>query len=154
MKKTIELNDEKSMTFKSSAATNILFKRAFHEDILVKLTAYTKNLKELRKMQSQIAELKEDESKSQEQILETINTLTSSEAFTSSTTFMNETLPKLAYVMFVEANESQETIFNKLNEDSYLAWLLTIDQDELLAITGQIMEVWQMGAKNTSKPKN
>lgn len=154
MKKTINLNDEKSMTFKSSAATNILFKRAFHEDILVKLAAYTKNLKELRKMQSQIAELKEDESKSQEQILETINTLTSSEAFTSSTTFMNETLPKLAYVMFVEANESQETIFNKLNEESYLAWLLTIDQDELLAITGQIMEVWQMGAKNTSKPKN
>ena len=154
MKKTINLNEEKSMTFKSSAATNILFKRAFHEDILVKLAAYTKNLKELRKMQSQIAELKNDESKTQEQILETINDLTSSEAFTSSTTFMNETLPKLAYVMFVEANESQETIFNKLNEESYLAWLLTIDQDELLAITGQIMEVWQMGAKNTSKPKN
>lgn len=154
MNKTIELNEETKMTFKSSAATNILYKRTFHEDILVKIAAYTKNLKELKKMQEQIASLKTDGTVTQEQMIETVNNLTSSEVFTSSTTFMNETLPKLAYVMYVEANESQETIFSKLNENSYLAWLMSIDQDDLLAITGEIMEIWQKGARNTSKPKN
>ena len=59
MKKTIKLN-EKEMALKSSAATNILYKKAFHEDILVKLTAYTKNLKELKNMQAKVSELKED----------------------------------------------------------------------------------------------
>ena len=153
MKQTINLNG-KELAFKSSAATNILFKRAFHEDVLVKIAAYTKNLKELKNMQKTVADLKTDGSKTEEQILEAINNLTSSDVFVTSTEFMNETLPKLAYVMYVEANESQQTIFSKLNEDSYLAWLLTIDQDDLLAITGEIMGIWQKGARNTSKPKN
>lgn len=153
MRKTIELNG-KSMDFKASAATNILFKRAFHEDILVKISAYTKNLKELKKMQAQVADLKADGTKTQEEILEAINGLMQSDVFTSSTDFMNETLPKLAFIMNVEANESQESIFSKLNEESYLAWLMTIEQNDLLRITGQIMEIWQSGARNTSKPKN
>lgn len=153
MKKTIRLN-QTEMTFKSSAATNILYKRAFGEDILVKLTAYTKNLKELKNMQARVAEIKEDKSKTQEEILAEMQTMMNSEAFISSQTFASETLPKLAYIMWLEANEEQRAIFSKLNEESYLSWLMEIDQDELLTVTGQVMEIWQAGARTTSKPKN
>ena len=153
MKKTIKLN-ETEMTFKSSAATNILYKKAFGDDILVKLTSYTKNLKELKNMQARIAELRADSSKTQEEILAEMQNMMNSEAFIVSQTFANETLPKLAYIMWLEANESQREIFNKLNEESYLAWLMEINQDDLLAVTGQVMEIWQAGARTTSKPKN
>ena len=152
MKKTITLN-EKEMTFKSSAATNILYKKAFHEDILVKLTAYTKNLKELKNMQAKIAEMKE-ENKSAEEKLAVMNEMMQSDAFITSQSFTSNELPKLAYIMYIEANETQNTIFNKLNEESYMSWLMEIDQDELLTVTGEVMNIWQAGAKTHSKPKN
>lgn len=153
MKKTIKLN-EKEMTFKSSAATNILYKKTFGEDILVKLTAYTKNLKELKNMQAKIAELKDDAEKTSEEKLAVMNEIMNSEAFLTSQSFSSNELPKLAYIMYIEANETQATIFDKLNESSYLAWLMEIDQDELLAVTGEVMDIWQAGAKTHSKPKN
>ena len=49
MERKIKVGENEVM-FKSSAATNILYKKAFGEDILVKLTEYTKNLKELKKI--------------------------------------------------------------------------------------------------------
>lgn len=152
MKKTIKLN-EKEMTFKSSAATNILYKKAFHEDILIKLTAYTKNLKELKNMQAKIAEMKE-ENKSAEEKLAVMNEMMQSDAFITSQSFTSNELPKLAYIMYIEANETQNTIFDKLNEESYMSWLMEIDQDELLTVTGEVMNIWQAGAKTHSKPKN
>ena len=153
MKKEIKLTD-KTITLKASAATNILYKRAFKEDILVKMAAYTKNIKELKAMQEKIAAFKADESMSQEKTLEAINEMMASDVYTTSTNFMDETLPKLAFIMFLEANEGIETIFNKLNEESYLIWLMDIDQNDLISVTGQFMEIWQSGSRTTSKPKN
>ena len=153
MEKVITVND-KEMKFKSSAATNILYKKAFHDDILVKLTSYTKNLKELKSMQAKIAELKDDKTKSQEEILNEMNTLMNSDIFISSQAFTSETLPRLAYIMWLEANVKIDDIFHKLNEEQYLVWLMTIDQDELLTVTGDVMTLWQAGAKQHSKPKN
>ena len=77
-----------------------------------------------------------------------------SDVFISSQEFMNDTLPKLAYIMWLEANVKIDDIFHKLNEDQFLIWLMGIDQDELLTVTGDIMELWQAGAKQHSKPKN
>lgn len=154
MKKEIDVNG-KTLTFKASAATNILFKRAFKEDILIKMSEYTKNIKDLKKMQARIAELKlEKENLSNPEVIEELNKLMNSEVYVSSAKFMNETLPKLAFVMFAEANYEIPAIFAKLNDESYLEWLLTIDQADLLDVTGQIMEIWQIGARTTSKPKN
>lgn len=153
MEKVITVND-KEMKFKSSAATNILYKKAFHDDILVKLTSYTKNLKELKSMQAKIAELKDDKTKSQEEILNEMNALMNSDIFISSQAFTSETLPRLAYIMWLEANVKIDDIFHKLNEEQYLVWLMTIDQDELLIVTGDVMTLWQAGAKQHSKPKN
>lgn len=153
MIKTIELN-EKEMKFKSSAATNILYKKAFGEDILVKLTAYTKNLKELKNMQARMAELREDKERPQSEILEEMNSIMQSDAFVTSSQFSSETLPKLAYIMYIEANLKIEDIFHKLNEEAYLTWLMEIDQDELLKVTGDVIDIWQAGARTHSKLKN
>lgn len=153
MEKVIKVN-EKELRFKSSAATNILYKKAFQDDVLVKLTSYTKNLKELKSMQAKITELRKDETKQQEEILSEMNALMTSDIYVSSQAFMSDTLPRLAYIMWLEANTKIEDIFHKLNEEQYLVWLMGIDQDELLAVTGEVMELWQAGAKQHSKPKN
>ncbi len=153
MEKVIKVN-EKELRFKSSAATNILYKKAFQDDVLVKLTSYTKNLKELKSMQAKITELRKDETKQQEEILSEMNALMTSDIYVSSQAFMSDTLPRLAYIMWLEANTKIEDIFHKLNEEQYLIWLMGIDQDELLAVTGEVMELWQAGAKQHSKPKN
>lgn len=152
MEKTILLGD-KEMKFKSSAATNILFKRTFHEDVLLLLTDYSKNLKELKKIQAKVDELRADETRPKEEVLAEMNEYLNAPALKASREFQSETLPKLAFIMWLEANES-ENLFSKLNEEQYLFWLLTIDQDELGGITGEIMEIWQSGAKTHSKPKN
>ena len=153
MEKRLTLN-ETEMAFKSSAATNILYKKAFGEDILAKLTSYTKNLRDLKDMQAKLASLKDDTSKTTEEKVAIMNEITSSEAFTFTNKFSSETLPKLAYIMYIEANEKIENIFKKLNEESYLVWLMGINQDELLSITKEIMELWQAGSKTHSTPKN
>lgn len=153
MERKISVGD-KEMSFKASAATNILYKKAFHDDILVKLTSYSKNLKELQKIQETFKELKEDTSKSDEERLAVMTELMNSEVVTSSQTFSSETLPKLAYIMYLEANEKVGEVFKKLNEESYMAWLMEIDQDELVEVTGRVMDIWQSGARQHSKPKN
>lgn len=153
MEKTIKVG-EREMAFKSSAATNILYKRAFGEDILVKLQSYVKNLKEMKKLKAEIDALRESGNKTEEEVLKELNTIMQSECYVETQTFASESLPKLAFIMYLEANEKIGTIFTKLNEENYLAWLLTIDQDELVTVTGEVMDIWQAGAKTHSKPKN
>ena len=153
MEKTITIG-EREFKFKSSAATNILYKRAFKEDILVKLSEYAKSIKELNKLKASVDALKNAEGKTEEEILAELNALMNSDAYVKTQNFSSDTLPKLAYIMFLEANENIKTIFTKLNEDNYLEWLMTVDQDELLTVTGEVMDIWQAGTKSHSKPKN
>ena len=153
MEKTIKIGD-KELTFKSSAATNILYKRAFKEDILVKLSTYTRNLKEMQNMKKTVDDLKASTDKTEEEVLQELNKILASDVFFSTQTFASETLPKLAFIMYLEANEKIGTLFTKLNEDNYLAWLMTIDQDELLTVTGEVMDIWQAGARTHSNQKN
>ena len=153
MEKTIILGN-KNIRLRSSAVTNIWYKRAFGEDLLVQLTAYAKNYKELQSLQTKISELKEDNTKTKEEILQEMNTLMQSEAFVSSNSFKDTTLPQMAYIMYLEANEPKETVFHKLNRDDFELWLSSMDQDELFALSGEVMDLWQSGAKTHSKPKN
>lgn len=153
MEKKITVN-EKEMLFKSSAATNILYKKAFGEDILIKLTNYTKNLKDLKDMQTKFDLIKSDAGKTTKEKVSILNDIISSEAFVNTQKFSSETLPRLAFIMWLEANTKVEDIFKKLNEEAYLVWLMDISQDDLLSVTGEVMELWQAGAKTHSKPKN
>ena len=153
MEKTITIG-EREFKFKSSAATNILYKRAFKDDILVKLSEYAKSIKELNKLKASVDALKNADGKTEEEILAELNALMNSDAYVKTQDFSSDTLPKLAYIMFLEANENIKTIFTKLNEDNDLEWLMTVDQDELLTVTGEVMDIWQAGTKSHSKPKN
>lgn len=153
MEKTININ-EKEFKFKSSAATNILYKKLFRQDILIQISDYAKNSKELVNIQERIKAIRSDESKTQEEILSEINSCMNSEAFKATNEFSYDTLPKLAYIMYLEANETQETIFKKLTEEQYLFWLMSIDQDELISITGEVIALWKSGAKVSSIQKN
>lgn len=153
MEKTILLG-EKEMKLKSSAATNILYKRVFHEDILVKLTEYSHNIKEMQRLQEKVEALKADKDRPKEQILAEMTEILNSDTFTQSSKFQDETLPRLAFIMYVEANVTVDKLMSKLNEEQYLFWLMTIDRDELLGVVGQVMDIWQAGAQTHSKPKN
>lgn len=153
MEKTITIG-EREFKFKSSAATNILYKRAFKDDIIIRLTEYTKYSKELIGLKAELGKLKNTEGKTEEEINIELTALMNSDAFVKTQEFSSDTLPKLAYIMFLEANENIKTIFTKLNEDNYLEWLMTVDQDELLTVTGEVMDIWQAGTKTHSKPKN
>lgn len=153
MEKTIKIG-EKELAFKSSAATNILYKKAFKEDIVVKLSSYVKNLKEMEKMKETVDAFKADTTKTEEEVLAELNKVLTSDVFISTQTFASETLPKLAYIMWLEANEKIGSIFSKLNDEGYLSWLMTIDSDELLTVTKDVMDIWQAGAKTHSTPKN
>ena len=153
MEKTIVLG-EKQIKLKSSAATNILYKRVFHEDILVKLTEYSHNIKEMQRLQEKVEALKADKDRPKEQILAEMTEILNSDTFTQSSKFQDETLPRLAFIMYVEANVPVDKLITKLTEEQYLFWLMTIDRDELLGVVGQVMDIWQAGAQTHSKPKN
>ena len=153
MEKTIVL-DNKQIKLRSSAVTNIWYKRAFGEDLLVQLTAYAKNFKELKALQDKITKLKDDNTKSKEEVLSEMNDLMTSNAFVTSNQFKDSTLPQMAYIMYLEANEPRETVFHKLNRDEFELWLSSMDQDELFSLSGEVMELWQSGAKTHSKIKN
>lgn len=153
MEKTIVL-DNKQIKLRSSAVTNIWYKRAFGEDLLVQLTAYAKNFKELKALQDKITKLKDDNTKSKEEVLSEMNDLMTSNAFVTSNRFKDSTLPQMAYIMYLEANEPRETVFHKLNRDEFELWLSSMDQDELFSLSGEVMELWQSGAKTHSKIKN
>lgn len=153
MEKIIMING-KETRIKVSAATNILYKRVFKEDILLQLSAYSKNLMELKEIQAKMNRIQADTTKTKEEIASEMTDLVSSDVFDEINSFSSDVLPKLAYIMYLEANETEITIFRKLNEECYLIWLLGIDQNELLNITKEVMELWQTGAVNTSKQKN
>lgn len=153
MDRTIQMG-EKEVKFKSSAATNLLYKRVFGDDILLKLAEYSKNIKEMQKANAEVKAMQADESKSKTEILEAMNNYLNSDVFVKANEFQRDTLPQLAFIMWLEANEPAEKIFSKLNQEQYLFWLMTIDQDELLDATSQVIDIWQSGAKNHSKPKN
>ena len=140
MEKTIVLG-EKQIKLKSSAATNILYKRVFHEDILLKLGEYSHNIKEMERLQKKVEELRADKEKPKEQVLSEMTEILNADAFTQSSKFQDETLPRLAFIMYVEANVPVDK-------------LMTIDRDEILGVVGQVMDIWQAGAQTHSKPKN
>lgn len=152
MIKTITLG-EKEVKLKSSAATNILYKKAFGDDILTNLSRYAKSTKKLQKMQADLNAMREDTTKTPEEILEVSTAILDSEEYKVADTFRNETMPRLSFIMWLEANES-EHLFQKLNEEQYLFWLMTVDQDELIDLVGEVMDIWQAGARTHSKPKN
>ena len=118
MRKIINFGDEE-MEFQCSAATPILYKMMFGEDLLVAL--------------SKPAKQKEKEEQA---------------------TLMNEIIQNLAYIMYVEANYKGKEIFSKLSEELFICWLIEFDPNDLTMHGKEFIELYNKGARTSSKSKN
>lgn len=144
---------EVAVKFKASAATNILYKRAFREDITVQLTEYAQKANELKKLQAEIASTRSADLTDEEK-LEKIQELMKNKAVVDASAFGTETLPKLAYIMYLEGNVTVDKIFGQLTEEAYLTWLMDHDMSEIADNLHDFLDIWTKGAKTTSKAKN
>lgn len=150
---------EKEIRFKASAATPILFKRAFKQDLTQELAGYAKQYKEAKKLQEIIRSSVNDpedgfETRSEEEIEKVLLAVTQSPEYIEMSAQAADLLPKLAYIMYLEANVEQKAIFSKLSEDEYIFWLSQYDQTDLQPHFGDFMRMWNGNSKTTSKPKN
>lgn len=151
---------EKEVRFKASAATPILFKRAFKQDLTQELAGYAKQYKEAKKLQDIIrsSAATDAEDGSEEEIAaakeKILIAVTQSPEFIEMSAQAADLFPKLAYIMFLEANVEQKTIFPKLSEEEYICWLSQYDQADLQPHFTEFMRMWNGNSKTTSKPKN
>lgn len=147
MSKTIIIGD-REIEFKASAATPILYKRAFKQDLTQELASYAKNYKEAKRLQDK---LNDEALESPEERLAAV---TSSPEFMTMTASASELFPKLAYIMYLEANEEQRNIFGKLSEEHFIMWLSGFEPQDLQSHYSEFMQIWNGNMKSTSKQKN
>lgn len=160
MREIIKIGD-KEIEFKASAATPILFKRAFKQDLTQELAGYAKQYKEAKKLQEMIKTAKpedENETRTPEEIAEAQEKIylavTQSPEFLEMSSKAADLMPKLAYIMYLEANIEQRAIFGKLSEEDFIFWLSEFDQAELQAHFTTFMRMWNGNSQTISKPKN
>ena len=149
MIKTILLGETEEK-FKASAATSILYKRLFKEDILEILSNYSKKTKEIRELQEELAKVKElpDSEEKEAQLADVTSKLL------PLNSFVNDFFTRFAYITWLEANVSVSEIFKKLTEEEFFAWLLAHESKDFTSISGELIKLWTENTKATVKPKN
>lgn len=110
---------EKEVEFKASAATPIIYKKIFNNDLLVELSQATK-----------LDDKTEQGSK------------------------MSDIVHGLAYVMYCEANLQSTVLFTKLNYQSYIEWLMTIEPSTITDKSADFIKLYQANQKNNNHAKN
>lgn len=153
MEKLITLGG-KEVKLRSSAATTILYKNTFHEDFLVKFSAYANTVKDMKDLYERLEELKNNTEMDADSKIEQMSAIMNDPAYIKNGEFLSDSIPKLTYIMVLEGTEKSEDLFRKLNETSYLIWLLSVDQSELTSIVGDVIELWRQSTQTLSKSKN
>lgn len=149
MIKTILLG-EKEEKFKASAATSILFRRLFKEDIQAILADYSKNTKEIRKLQEDLAAVRElPDSDEKSAKLEEITA-----KFMPLNDFVADFFPKFAYITWLEANHAAADLFKKLTEQDYFEWLMKYEAKDFTMIVGELLNLWTENSRTAVKSKN
>lgn len=118
MIKTLKIG-EKDVVLKASAATPILYKQAFGEDMIQELNAFT-----------QMKDKLEQAGK------------------------MRDLTSKLAFIMNKEATTSEDEIFNSLNFQKYVAWMMQFDPNEIETHGAEIITISRGNLKQNAQPKN
>lgn len=67
---------------------------------------------------------------------------------------MSDIVHGLAYVMYCEANLQASVLFTKLNENSYIEWLMTIDPSAITDKSADFIKLYQANQKNNNHAKN
>lgn len=141
----------KDIEFKASAVTSILYKRTFGQDLTTIFSEYVKNYKEVKKINEQYAI---EDGDSDEVIAEKRAAISSDPIILQFSMMSMELFPKIAYIMYLEANVEQRELFRKLNEDDFIMWLGQFEKNEIQEHTVDFMNLWNGNAKTSVKPKN
>lgn len=141
---------EKEEKFKASAATSILYKRLFKEEVQERLTEYSKNTKEIRKLQAELLAVRalEDSEEKQEKMQDISTKLL------PLNSFVEDFVPKFAYITWLEANCTNGEVFTKLTEADFFAWLMEHESKDFTTISKDLLELWTENAKPSVKAKN
>lgn len=150
MNKTIEIGG-KEIEFKASAATSILFKRTFGKDLTSEFSEYIKHYKEVKKLREELTISDEDSDEVRD---EKIANLTNSPLISQLSVMALDLFPKLAYIMYLEANVEQRELFRKLTEDDFIMWLSQYDSNDIQNHLGDFMSLWSGNSRTSVKPKN
>lgn len=150
MNKTITLGG-KDIEFKASAVTSILFKRTFGKDLTSEFSAYIKHYKEVKKLREDFEISDEDSDEVRSKKLEA---LTENPIISQLSVMAMDLFPKLAYIMFLEANVEQRELFRKLTEDDFIMWLGQFESNEIQNNIGEFMTLWSGTSRTSVKPKN
>ncbi len=150
MIRTIEIGG-KQIEFKASAATSILYKRTFGNDLTSEFSQYVKNFKEVKKLQEEFKVLDDD---TDEIKVEKYQAMSENPLISQLSLMAMDLFPKLAYIMWLEAHLEQQALFKKLNELDYITWLSQFESSDLQSHITDFMSMWNENSRTSVKPKN
>lgn len=150
MNRKIEIGG-KEIEFIASAATPILFKRTFGKDLTAEFSQYIQNYKEVKKLREDMT-ISEDDSDDVKD--KKIEELTNNPIISQLSMMAMDLFPKLAYIMYLEANVEQRELFRKLSEDDFVMWLMNFDSADLQNHISDFMSLWSGNSRTSVKQKN
>ena len=150
MNRKIEIGG-KEIEFIASAATPILFKRTFGKDLTSEFSQYIKNYKDVKKLREDLTILDDDPDDVRDKKIEE---LTNNPIITQLSMMALDLFPKLAYIMYLEANVEQRELFRKLSEDDFIMWLMNYDSNDIQNHIPDFMGLWAENSRTSVKQKN
>lgn len=135
----------KDEDFKCSAATSILYKRLFGTSLtteITKLASVTKSAEEVRKKLSNL------------QGQDLVDLLANDTSLVDLTNTMNQIVPQMAYIMWLEANKPQKEVFKGLTQEDYILWLSEYEPNDLVNASGEFIDLWNATDRTYSSLKN
>lgn len=150
MNRKIEIGG-KEIEFIASAATPILFKRTFGKDLTSEFSQYIKNYKDVKKLREDLTISDDDPDDVRDKKIEE---LTNNPIITQLSMMALDLFPKLAYIMYLEANVEQRELFRKLSEDDFIMWLMNYDSNDIQNHIPDFMGLWAENSRTSVKQKN
>lgn len=146
MRKTIEIGTQE-MEFKASAATPLLYKHLFKEDI------YTEEQKLIKK-RAELKALKDKREKAQQEGEPVTYTDDELELAQKINEDGSELTRRIAYIMHLETQYNERTIWAELELPKYIAFLMKINGGDLSDKFSEIYGLYKSSTRGSSKPKN
>ena len=143
--------DGKSVDFKCSAATNILYKRLFGKSLSTEIASMATLSSSAYKMIEKLNKLQENKEENNEKILDLLAENTSIVDLTDRTEKIG---PQMAYIMWLEANKPQRELFQSLTEEAYILWLTSFEKGDMSNVYTELMNLWTDTNKTNSNLKN
>lgn len=139
----------KDEDFKCSAATSILYKRLFGVSLTADITKLATVSKEAEALKKKLANISGEDKTS-----ELVDLLANNTALVDLTNMMNQLIPQMAYIMWLEANKTQREVFQELTQEAFIMWLSGYEPDAIINSAGEFLDLWNATEKTNSSLKN